>query len=171
MAAAPTMSLICATIGRTAELGRLLESLAARSCRDFTFVVIDQNPDDRLKPIIARYSRRIRIRHVRCAVGVSDARNAKPALASGDVIGLPDDECWDPRELIEQVARFFESHPEIQLLTGAANDPIGEPRAGYLLLLHGMTGQSDLALLWGRVSPAVPTQLRASVGVRTATAF
>ncbi len=170
MAAAPTMSLVCATIGRTAELSRLLESLAAQSARDFTFVVIDQNPDDRLKPIIARYSRRMRIRHVRCADAVSDTRSAKSALTSADVISLPDEECWDPRDLLEQVARFFDSHPEIQLLTRAADDAIGEPRAGYLLLLHGMTGQNDLALLWGRVSPAVPTQLHASAGMSTATA-
>jgi len=42
------VSFIVATAGRTGELYRLLDSLAAQTHQDIEVVVVDQNPDDRL---------------------------------------------------------------------------------------------------------------------------
>ncbi len=46
-------SLIVATLGRTDELIAFLESLVAQSERNFEVIVVDQNPDERLEPVIA----------------------------------------------------------------------------------------------------------------------
>jgi glycosyltransferase involved in cell wall biosynthesis len=123
----PEFSLICATIGRTSELDRLLESLTGQTYRRFNVIVVDQNEDDRLAPVIERHAERIPIRHVRCGPGVSRARNAGLPLASGNIIGFPDDDCWYAEDLLERVARFFDDHPDIDMLTGAARDAGGEP--------------------------------------------
>ena len=59
-------ALILATVGRTVELNRLFDTLAAQSYRDFEVIVVDQNRDDRLLPILhrARYLGLV-LRHLR----------------------------------------------------------------------------------------------------------
>jgi len=47
-------SLVMATLGRTVEIDRCVDSLAAQTRRDFELIVVDQNPDDRLVPVVAR---------------------------------------------------------------------------------------------------------------------
>jgi hypothetical protein len=47
-------ALILATVGRTVELNRLFDTLAAQSYRDFEVIVVDQNRDDRLLPVLHR---------------------------------------------------------------------------------------------------------------------
>ena len=47
-------ALILATVGRTVELNRLFDTLAAQSYRDFEVIVVDQNRDDRLIPVLHR---------------------------------------------------------------------------------------------------------------------
>ena len=49
-------SLIVATLGRTAELRRLLESLAVQTHQDFEVIVVDQNTDDRVSQILAPFA-------------------------------------------------------------------------------------------------------------------
>ena len=45
-------SIILATVDRARELHPLLLSLKAQTCLDFELLVIDQNPDDRLKGVL-----------------------------------------------------------------------------------------------------------------------
>src|SRR5688500_15490805 len=52
----PSFDLVVATIGRVSELERLLESLAAQTHRSFRILVVDQNPDARLAPVLERAS-------------------------------------------------------------------------------------------------------------------
>ena len=48
----PRFSLIVCTVDRVAPLGRLLASLAAQSMTDFEIIVVDQNADERVAPIL-----------------------------------------------------------------------------------------------------------------------
>ncbi|HET7206096.1 MAG TPA: glycosyltransferase family 2 protein [Terriglobales bacterium] len=129
------VSLIVATVNRLDELERLLTSLEKQIYRDFEVIVVDQNPDNRLVAVLAAHDR-LEIKHVRCARGLSRARNAGLRLARGDLIAIPDDDCWYPPDLLESVVRWFEIHPEFGLLGVATrteeNRPSGpnSPRKG-----------------------------------------
>lgn len=119
-------SLVLGTMGRTTELERFLRSLANQTYREFELIVVDQNPDGRLEPILAPYAKRYQVVHLRSERGLSRAKNAGVDRASGDIVGFPDDDCQFPEDLLLRVARFFEDHPEEEGLTGRAIDENGE---------------------------------------------
>jgi glycosyltransferase involved in cell wall biosynthesis len=122
------VSLIVATLNRTTELDRLLRSLDEQSYRDFEVIIVDQNPDDRLVPVLAKYQG-LTIRHLRSGRGLSRARNVGLPHANGDIIGFPDDDCWYPEHLLATVTAWFDSHPEFgalfTILRDAENRPVG----------------------------------------------
>lgn len=113
-------SLVTATVDRTSELLGLCESLAAQIHRDFELIVVDQNPDDRLAPILAEYGTRMSIVHLRSARGLSRARNAGIRAATGDVVAFPDDDCAYPADLLANINQTFENRPDLDGLTCAA---------------------------------------------------
>jgi glycosyltransferase involved in cell wall biosynthesis len=120
------ISLITATLHRTAELDRLLDSLESQAYRDFEFIVVDQNPDDRLVPVMRRHGR-VAIRHLRARPGASAARNLGLRLATGDIVGFPDDDCWYSGEVLQQVADWFQSRPDGDGLLGILHDEEDRP--------------------------------------------
>lgn len=118
------ISLIVATINRVEELDRLLSSLDQQRYREFEVIAVDQNPDDRLLPLL-RDHHRLTIRHLRSARGLSRARNVGLRATSGDLIAIPDDDCWYPADLLASVANWFESHVEFGLLGTAVRTADG----------------------------------------------
>ena len=112
------VSLVVATLNRVKELERLLSSLERQSYKDFEVILVDQNPDDRLLPALQEHQA-VRIRHLRSERGLSRARNIGLRAAKGDIIALPDDDCWYPDQLLETVTEWFQVHPEFDsLFTG-----------------------------------------------------
>lgn len=98
-------SLILATVGRTAELNRLFDTLAAQTFHDIEVIVVDQNRDDRLLPVLhrARYLGLI-VRHLKHSPpNLALARNAGIAAAEGEWLGFPDDDCWYEPQTLERV--------------------------------------------------------------------
>lgn len=106
------ISLILATIGRTKDVGRLVESLLAQTDRRFELIVVDQNPDDRLAPYIRMAQEGgLDVRHERMEKpGLSPARNRGIDLARHDILAFPDDDCWYEDNVIEQVMRSFQGN-------------------------------------------------------------
>jgi glycosyltransferase involved in cell wall biosynthesis len=94
-----TFDLVVATVGRTAELGRFLDSLNAQTHRDFRVLVVDQNTDDRVVPLLEGRAERLR-----SAPGLSRARNMALPELTGDVVAFPDDDCVYPPDLLARVA-------------------------------------------------------------------
>ncbi|HLI62698.1 MAG TPA: glycosyltransferase family 2 protein [Terriglobales bacterium] len=127
----PRVSLVVATVNRVAELERLLASLDAQTCKCFEVIVVDQNPDDRLAPVLQRHPG-LAIRHLRCEVGLSRARNAALPEAKGDVIAFPDDDCWYPPQLVADVVGWFAAHPDDSVLFTGVRDPQGRSMASRL---------------------------------------
>ena len=99
------MSLILATVGRTAELNRLFDTLVAQQWHDFEVVVVDQNKDDRLVPIVERArSLGLLVRHLRHSPpNLALARNTGIAASSARWLGFPDDDCWYEPNTLERV--------------------------------------------------------------------
>jgi|HubBroStandDraft_4_1064222.scaffolds.fasta_scaffold00169_15 glycosyltransferase involved in cell wall biosynthesis len=115
-------SLVLATVGRTRELANFLAHLTAQSCPRFELVVVDQNQDERLLPVLAEYLARFPIQHLRSATGLSHARNVGLRCTSGNIVAFPDDDCWYPPDLLERVAKVFAANPEFGAVTGRPID-------------------------------------------------
>ncbi|CAA9316051.1 MAG: Glycosyltransferase [uncultured Gemmatimonadetes bacterium] len=128
-ASATSFSLVLATLGRTAELGRFLAALDAQTARGFELIVVDQNGDDRLLPVLAPFRGRFPIRHLTSAPGLSRARNVALPHAAGDVVAFPDDDCLYPADLLERTARFFQTHSDTH---GIVVRPLGDDGATLL---------------------------------------
>jgi len=146
------ISLIVATVNRVADLERLLSSLDEQSDRDFETIVVDQNPDDRLVPVLEAHPR-LTIRHLRSARGLSRARNAGLRIAAGDILAIPDDDCWYPRDLLAAVKAWFAAHPEGSLLGAGLRTADDEPS---LPNLPACTHHCTRATVWRyAVSPGL----------------
>ncbi|CAM3809673.1 glycosyltransferase family 2 protein [Roseateles saccharophilus] len=109
----PIFSLILATYGRVDEIGRLLDSLEAQTCQDFELIVVDQNPDDRVRPFVQRALQAgWQVQHLRLSrPNLSAARNAGIAVAKGEWIALPDDDCWYESDTLVRVLARVRAEP------------------------------------------------------------
>jgi glycosyltransferase involved in cell wall biosynthesis len=117
-------SLIVPTIHRTAELERLLASLQ-RQREDFEVLIIDQNHDDRLTPILGRFADTLKLVHLTSARGASRGRNAGLDAARGDIVAFPDDDAWYPPGLLTAVNEAFASDPEVAGISARGADAQG----------------------------------------------
>lgn len=105
------VSLVLATVDRVDAPMVLVESLAGQIERRFELIVVDQNPDERLGPVIARArAAGIEVLHLRQAVpNLALARNTGIEAARGEWIGFPDDDCWYEPETLAALVRASRS--------------------------------------------------------------
>jgi glycosyltransferase involved in cell wall biosynthesis len=129
----PVISLVVATVNRTRQLVRLLDSLLLQSRDDFEVIVVDQNPEGVLQPIVERYEGKLALTRVACGLGVSRARNLGISLARGGLICFPDDDCWYPPRVIADVFAFFETHPSVDMVLGRTIDEHGQESVSRFL--------------------------------------
>jgi glycosyltransferase involved in cell wall biosynthesis len=111
-------SLIISTRGRTTELLTLFRSLQDQTLQDFEIILADQNEDDRVADLLRTANPPIAVTRIVSRGGASRGRNDGLALARGELIGFPDDDCAYPPRLLEEVADFFERHREFGFLSG-----------------------------------------------------
>lgn len=120
------VSLVVATRGRDRELGELFRSLAAQDGPPPEIIVVDQNGDDRLAPVIEAWRGRLPLRwHRTRRAHANHARNLGLALARGEIVGFPDDDCVFPPGLLARVTAGFAADPSLAVLTGPAASPEG----------------------------------------------
>src|ERR1035438_4187408 len=111
-----TFSLIVATLGRTRELENLFESLASQAYPNLECIIVDQNPDRRVKEIVDLWKDVLKLRVIDSALGLSRARNVGLTAATGDILAFPDDDCWYSQSLLACVSGWFEDHAEYGVL-------------------------------------------------------
>lgn len=122
---APTLSLVMATLGRTDQIARLFESLARQTVADFEVIVVDQNDDDRLVPILeGDWPFSVRRLHTPGERGASRARNRGWRISRGDVFLFPDDDCWYPADFLERALAVMRQQG-CDLLSGRPADESG----------------------------------------------
>jgi len=120
-------SLVLATVDRTEEVGRFFKHLDAQTYRDFEVIMVDQNTDGRLVPIVKSYEKKFPILHLRnIPRGLSRARNIGLEYVRGDIVGFPDDDCWYPKDFLEKVAKFLSDHPDLDGLSVRVTDENGQ---------------------------------------------
>ena len=92
------VSLVVSTVNRAEEIARLMDSLLGQEFKDFEILVVDQNSDDRIVPLLERYHSQLKISRIATPGrhGISSGRNDGWRQARGDVVVFPDDDCWYP---------------------------------------------------------------------------
>ena len=101
-------SLILCTVNRVEVVREYFESLARQvDAPPFEVILIDQNPDERLMPIVADFQDRFPIRRYTAKPGLSRARNLGLGYAEGEIIAFPDDDCTYPETLLKNVSDFL----------------------------------------------------------------
>lgn len=118
-------SLIVPTLNRREEVGRLLASIEAQTCRDFEVIIVDQNPGDLLDAVCREFAGRLPLRHLKVEKpGAARARNHGLQSAQGSIINFPDDDCEFTPDLLLQVADRFREGADLDAFFVRAIDPV-----------------------------------------------
>lgn len=105
----PRFSLIMATFGRKDEIGIFCEHLSRQTYKNFDLIVVDQNEENFLAEILARFSGDFAITHIRSMEkGLSHNRNIGLEKARGEIIAFPDDDSYYNDDTLEYVLQGFE---------------------------------------------------------------
>ena len=139
-------SLILATIRRTFELDRLLESLCAQTHRDFELLVIGGD-STAVPDYVEEYGSRLPMRYLGGAKGHSKALNWGLRQATGDVVAFPDDDCWYSPDLLARVDQQLRANPEWSAVTGRSVTAEGTPSSGRW---HRRAGLVSRINVWQR---------------------
>ena len=125
----PSFDLVVATVGRTDELAAFLESVGAQAYAGLRVLVVDQNEDGRLEPILAAPP--VEVVRVSAPRGLSLARNAALPLLTADVVAFPDDDCAYPPGLLHRVAERLAGDASLDGVTGRAVAVDGSSSASW----------------------------------------
>lgn len=106
------ISMIASTLGRDVEMRLLLDTLSAQEDDRFELIVVDQNADDRLVPILSEYRGRFPIQHIRSSEkGLDRGRNLGARHATGDWLLFPDDDSWYPADFLKTLRHLIATEP------------------------------------------------------------
>jgi GT2 family glycosyltransferase len=141
----PSFDLVVATVGRVAEVERLLDSLAAQTHRTARVLLIDQNEDERLASVVEQ-QRPFEVVWLRSERGLSHARNVALGKIRAELVAFPDDDCVLASDLLERVARRFAAEPGLDGLTGRAVDETGHSSPSWAQSPARLTREN----LWNR---------------------
>ena len=141
-AAQPFFSVVIASAGRTATVATLLDSLLRQRFRAFEAIIVDQNGDDRLGPILRQFQPALALRRIHQAVpNASLARNAGAQIAAGDWLVFADDDCYYHPETLSTAAEIIGTLRP-QVLAGDVVCPDGKKLSPWFQgrgPLNGMT--------------------------------
>jgi hypothetical protein len=122
------LSLVVTTIGRVPEMVRLARSIqASPAAGELEFVVVDQSPDRRAHAAVAELGLSVPVRTATSGRGASTGRNAGLALATGDLVGFPNDNSWYPAGTLPALVARFDADPALQVLAAQVRTADGRP--------------------------------------------
>ncbi|MBO7146388.1 MAG: glycosyltransferase family 2 protein [Lentisphaeria bacterium] len=111
-------SLILCTVNRDQVVRDFFESLSRqKNAPEFEVILVDQNQDDRLLPIVRDFEKLFPIRRIYSKPGLSRARNVGLQEVTGEIVAIPDDDCTYPPDLLNQISTFLDSEPDADGVT------------------------------------------------------
>lgn len=175
----PQFSLVLATVKRKDEVERLLRSLDRQEGASFELIVVDQNTDDRLVPLLEPYRSRYPILHLReNRCGASHARNVGLRHVTGDLIAFPDDDCWYPEGFLAGVGRLMAQNPlwdGLSCISRDANGAVSNGRfardAGPVTVLDAWAQAIEYTMVFRRAAVEAVGLFDDELGVGGSTPF
>lgn len=122
------ISLVLATIGKYALVDRFIDRLLESSfdISDIELIIVNQDEKDNfshMERIVNKYQSKLDIILINITdKGLSKARNIGISLATGSIIGFPDDDCEYFTDLLTQVKNEFELDNNLIALLGRICD-------------------------------------------------
>ncbi len=107
----PRISIVTGTAGRINELERLRDSLTHQTLKQFEWIVVDQNTDNRVERILSEVEGIVSTKHLSCQPNLSAALNLGANAAISPIIGFPDDDCWFEPKLLNSIVDLFAENP------------------------------------------------------------
>ena len=141
---APSFDLVVATVDRTEELARFLDSVVTQGYPEVRVLVVDQNDDDRVEAVLNGCS--LDIVRLASRRGLSRARNAALPELTADVVAFPDDDCQYPPGLLARVADRLREDPSLAGLSGRAEDASGRSSPSWKTDAAALTHEN----VWNR---------------------
>lgn len=126
-----TISLLITSNDRQSDLDRFASGLAEQTVRENVEVIFVAQGSAYFPEIQDEVRQvRLKLHNVGHPLPLSIARNIAVRDCTGDIIAFPDDDCWYPRSLLEQVSGYFMKHPEIACICTHVFDPIRKRNFG-----------------------------------------
>jgi glucosyl-dolichyl phosphate glucuronosyltransferase len=119
----PDVSVVVATLNRSAAVHRLLHDLTTLDSRDVTYEVIvaDNGSQDDTRAVVERFATTsaVPVRYVaELCPGVSNARNAGVAAARAPIVAFTDDDQDVAPEWVSVIDRTFRRDPDVDVIGG-----------------------------------------------------
>ena len=124
----PALSLVVSTVGRPADFRRLLTSIEESSAAAAVELVLcDQSAEQSCTAVLEASGTPVRWQATTSGRGASVGRNAGLRLATGPLLGFPDDNCWFPPDTLRRVVDTFAADPGLAGLSGQQRTVDGRP--------------------------------------------
>ena len=121
----PKFSLVLCTINRKEEVDKFLQSLSRQTLSEFEVIIVDQNKDSLLDPVIAKWRKLLIIEHVKVDFrGLSKARNFGMKYIKEGLIAFPDDDCEYQPSTLENTYTFMCQNPKASIVIGKQSSKI-----------------------------------------------
>ncbi|MDG4762601.1 glycosyltransferase [Solwaraspora sp. WMMD406] len=152
----PLVSVVLCTLGTEARLPAAVAAILAQTYRDLELIVVDNDPvSDRVRHRLADVDDpRVRI-VAQPRRGLSRARNAGLAAASGDIVAFTDDDALPDVHWLAEAIRGFAVDPAVGCVTGLVTPARLDTRWERLFEEYGAFDKGYLAKVWS-VRPVPP---------------
>lgn len=119
----PDLSVVVATLNRSAAVSTLLDGLIALEAPDFSYeiIVADNGSSDNTHAVVERFAAAatVPVRYVRePRPGVSNARNAGVSAAKAALVAFTDDDQDVAPDWLRVIVRVFREHEDVDLIGG-----------------------------------------------------
>lgn len=134
------VSLVLATVGRFECVLAFCDSLEKQVFKNYELIIVDQNPDDKLKNAIEKKGYTFSRKYLKISQkGLSHARNVGLKYATNKIIAFPDDDCEYTSETLLRVVKFFEKNDKYDGLSVKKihkKESIAESKDGPIIVIN-----------------------------------